>query len=124
MAQSICFPSQLLLRGSVVQGHVVVGVVGGGLSSILTADHLGIAVSRSRRLAGRRGRAILQDGASHAGVVSDGLAADKGGRALRERRAGGRTQRRSCESVEGRHGRGEYMWRMSEVARRAVSLTV
>lgn len=124
MAQSICSPSRLLLRGSVVHGHVVVGVVGGSLGSILAADHLGISVSRSRRLAGRRGRAILQDGASHAGVVSDGLAADKDGHALRERRTGGRAQRRGCESVEGRHGRGGYMWCTSEVARRAVSLTV
>lgn len=79
--------------------------MGRSLSGILLADHLGIAVSRSRRIAGRRRRAILlQDASSHARVVGDGLAADEGGRTLRKRGAGGRTQRRGCESVEGRHG--------------------
>jgi hypothetical protein len=97
--------------------------VGRGLGSILAADDVGIAVSRSRRLVRRRGRALLQSGrlllqgaSSHAGVVSDGLAADEGWRTLRERWAGGRTQRRGCESMEGRHGCGGYMCCVNEVA--------
>lgn len=74
------------------------------MSRSLLGDHLSIAVGRCGRMLGVRRRAALLATKSHAGVVSDSLAADEGGRALRKRGAGGCTQRRSCESVKGGHG--------------------
>jgi hypothetical protein len=74
------------------------------MSRSLLGDHLSIAVGRCRRMLRVRRRTALLATNSHAGVVSEGLAADEGGRALRQRWARGRTQRRSCESVKGCHG--------------------
>jgi len=90
------------------------------VSGSLLGDHLSIAVGRCGRMLGVRRRTALLATKSHAGVVSDSLAADKGRRALRERRAGGRTQRRGCESVEGGHGGRARCCCVSEVARLAV----
>lgn len=87
------------------------------VSRSLLGDHLSIAVGRCGRMVRVRRRTALLATKSHAGVVSDSLAADEGGRALGERWASGRTQRRGCESVKGRHG---GLLCVSEVAKPAV----
>lgn len=92
------------LRDSIVGSHVVVGLVSLAHSRGLLGDHLSIAVGGCGRMLGVGRRTALLASQSHAWVVSHGLATDEGGRALRQRRAGGRTQRRGCESLKGRHG--------------------
>jgi hypothetical protein len=79
LVKAAILAAMLFLRDSVVSGHVVVGLVGLTLSRSLLGNHLSIAVSGCRRLPGRRRRTTFLATSSHAGVVSDGLAADEGG---------------------------------------------
>jgi hypothetical protein len=52
------------------------------LSALPCDSYLSVAVGRSRRMLGVGRRATFLATSCHAGVVSDGLAADESGRAL------------------------------------------